>query len=181
MTWLAREFGTSRKFVGVVRDKARQVVEKAFAPTRELPSEVEFFPRVSESWVRRFALAVVLVAHGSYRQVVELLRDLFGVSVCVATIHNWMVQAAQRADALNRAQDLSGVRVGLHDEIFQGARTVHAGVDAASTYCYLLQGVDQRDADIWGVHLLDAAAQGLDPDYTIADADTGLRAGQAAA
>ena len=181
VTWLAREFGTSRKFVGVVRDKARQVVEKAFAPTRELPSEVEFFPRVSESRVRRFALAVVLVAHGSYRQVVELLRDLFGVSVCVATIHNWMVQAAQRADALNRAQDLSGVRVGLHDEIFQGARPVLAGVDAASTYCYLLQGVDQRDADTWGVHLLDAAAQGLDPDYTIADAGTGLRAGQAAA
>ena len=131
--------------------------------------------------MRRFALAVVLVAHGSYRHVVELLRDLFGVSVCVATIHNWMVQAAQRADALNRAQDLSGVRVGLHDEISQGGRPVLAGVDAASTYCYLLQGVDQRDADTWGVHLLDVAAQGLDPDYTIADAGTGLRAGQAAA
>ena len=181
VTWLAREFGTSRKFVGVVRDKARQAVEVAFAPPRELPSEVEFFPRVSESWVRRFALAVVLVAHGSYRQVVELLRDLFGVSVCVATIHNWMVQAAQRADALNRAQDLSGVRVGLHDEISQGGRPVLAGVDAASTYCYLLQGVEHRDADTLGVHLLDAAAQGLDPDYTIADAGTGLRAGQAAA
>ena len=181
VTRLAREFGTSRKFVGVVRDKARQAVEVAFAPPRELPSEVELFPRVSESWVRRFALAVVLVAHGSYRHVVELLRDLFGVSVCVATIHNWMVQAAQRADALNRAQDLSGVRVGLHDEIFQGGRPVLAGVDAASTYYYLLQGVDQRDADTWGVHLLDVAAQGLDPDYTIADAGTGLRAGQAAA
>ena len=63
VTRLAREFGTSRKFVGAVRDKARQAVEVAFAPTRELPSEVELFPRVSESWVRRFALAVVLVAH----------------------------------------------------------------------------------------------------------------------
>ena len=52
-----------------------------------------------------------------------------------------------------------------------------AGVDAGSTYCYLLQGVEHRDADTLGVHLLDAAAQGLDPDYTIADAGTGLRAG----
>ena len=38
-----------------------------------------------------------------------------------------------------------------------------------------------RDADTWGVHLLDAAQQGLDPDYTIADAGQGLRAGQRAA
>jgi hypothetical protein len=28
--------------------------------------------------------------------------------------------------------------VGLHDEIFQGATPVLAGVDARSTYCYLI-------------------------------------------
>jgi len=58
---------------------------------------------------------------------------------------------------------------------------VLAGVDAASTYCYILAAEDHRDADTWGVHLLDAAAQGLRPDYTIADAGQGLRAGQRAA
>ncbi len=71
--------------------------------------------------------------------------------------------------------------MGLHDEIFQGATPVLAGVDAASTYCYLLAAEERRDADTWGVHLLDAAAQGLRPDYTIADARQGLRAGQRAA
>lgn len=146
MTRLARKFGTSHKFVGVVCDEARQAVEVAVPTSRELPSEVEFFPRVSESWVRRSALAVVLVARGSYLHVVELLRDLFGVSAGVATIHNWVVQAAKHAALINQAQDLSGVRMGLHDEIFQGGRPVLAGVDAASTCCYLLQCVDQRDA-----------------------------------
>ena len=71
--------------------------------------------------------------------------------------------------------------MGLHDEIFQGATPVLAGVDAASTYCYLLAAEERRDADTWGMHLLDAAQQGLDPDYTIADAGQGLRAGQRAA
>ncbi len=71
--------------------------------------------------------------------------------------------------------------MGLHDEIFQGATPVLAGVDAASTYCYLLAAEERRDADTWGVHLLDAAAQGLQPDYTIADAGQGLRAWQRAA
>jgi hypothetical protein len=40
---------------------------------------------------------------------------------------------------------------------------------------------EHRDADTWGVHLLDASQQGLKPDYTIADAGQGLRAGQKAA
>ena len=46
---------------------------------------------------------------------------------------------------------------------------------------YLLSLVEHRDADTWGVHLLDASRQGLKPDYTIADAGQGLRAGQKAA
>ena len=58
---------------------------------------------------------------------------------------------------------------------------VLVGVDAASTYCYLLQGVEHRDEETWGWHLLDAMAQGFDPDYTIADGGSGLRAGQKAA
>jgi len=71
--------------------------------------------------------------------------------------------------------------VGLLDEIFQGNRPVLAGVDATSTYCYLLAEAEQRDETTWGVHLLDARAQGLNPTYTIADAATGLRAGHRAA
>jgi len=89
--------------------------------------------------------------------------------------------ATREGSAINHDQDLSRIRVGLHDEIFQGATPVLAGVDAASTYCYLLAAEHHRDADTWGVHLLDATEQGLDPDYTIADAGQGLRAGQRAA
>ena len=59
------------------------------------------------------------------------------MSLSVGTIHTRVVQAAQRAGAINQAQDLSGVRVGLHDEIFQGNQPVLAGIDTASTCCYL--------------------------------------------
>ncbi len=40
----------------------------------------------------------------------------------------------------NQRDLVSGIRVGLHDEIFHGATPVLAGVDAHSTYCYLLAG-----------------------------------------
>jgi hypothetical protein len=46
---------------------------------------------------------------------------------------------------------------------------VLAGVDAASTYCYLLQGAEHRDEESWGWHLLDVMEQGFKPEYTIAD------------
>ena len=55
------------------------------------------------------------------------------------------------------------------------------GVDADSTYCFLLEAVEHRDEDTWGYYLLEAESQGLNPDYTVADAGKGIRAGQKAA
>ena len=88
-----------------------------------------------------------------------------------------MVETAKQATQLNGAQDLSLIRTALLDEIFQGNLPVLAGVDAASTYCFLLAEAEQRDETTWGVHLLDAKDQGLNPGYAIADAGSGLRAG----
>ena len=90
VTHLAHRHGTSRKFVRAQRERACHALELAFAEP-SAPSLVEPFSRVSDAWVRRFALAVILIAHGSYRHVVELLRDLFGVSLSVGTIHAWIV------------------------------------------------------------------------------------------
>ena len=89
-----------------------------------------------------------------------------------------MVEKAQK---INKSPDLSGIKVGLKDEIFQSRLPVLAGIDAFSTYCYLLAGADHRDEDTWGYHLLEASEQGLNPDYSIADAGKGLRAGHSAA
>ncbi|MGK7914542.1 MAG: hypothetical protein AB4038_03220 [Prochloraceae cyanobacterium] len=86
-----------------------------------------------------------------------------------------------QAQKINKSQDLSGIKVGLKDEIFQSRLPVLTGIDAFSTYCYLLVGAEHRDEDTWGCHLLDAREQGLNPNYSIADAAKGLRAGHEAA
>ena len=177
---LAVRHGVSRKFVYQQTHKARAVLDDAFSPA-VADSEVLFELAVTKAWLRQVIIGLTLICRGSYRGVVEFLRDLLGVPVSVGCVHDVLQAAMRQASAINQDQDLSGVRVGLHDEIFQGATPVLAGVDAASTYCYLLAAEQRRDADTWGVHLLDTAAQGLDPDYTIADAGQGLRAGQKAA
>jgi len=177
---LAARHGVSRKFVYQQTHKARAVLDDAFSSAMP-DDEVRFELAVTKAWLHQVIVALTLICRSSYRGVVEFLRDLLGVSVSVGCVHDVLQAATRQASVINRDQDLSRIRVGLHDEIFQGATPVLAGVDAASTYCYLLAAEDHRDANSWGVHLLDATAQGLRPDYTIADAGQGLRAGQRAA
>jgi hypothetical protein len=177
---LSARLGVSRKFIYAQKDKASDALHDAFC-LAVADDEVLFQLPVTRTWLRQVMVALPLICRSSYRGVVEFMRELLGVTVGVGSVHEVLHGAAQQAGAINREQDLSGIRVGLHDELFQGATPVLAGVDAQSTYCYLLAAERHRDADTWGVHLLDAARQGLAPDYTIADAGQGLRAGQKAA
>jgi len=177
---LSVRHGVSRKFIYQQTDKARTALDEAFL-SAALDDEVLFEVAVTKTWLRQVIVGLTLICRSSYRGVVEFLRDLLGVSISVGAVHHVLQLATRQAGVVNHGQDLSGIRVGLHDEIFQGAMPVLAGVDATSTYCYLLAAAEHRDADTWGVHLLDAARQGLQPDYTIADAGQGLRAGQKAA
>ena len=82
-------------------------------------------------------------------------------SISLGTIHNIMAQAVVNARVINNAQDLSHIRVGAHDELFQATKPVLVGADVASTYCYLLSLEDHRDETTWGVRLLELGDQGL--------------------
>jgi hypothetical protein len=177
---LSSRHGVSRKFVYQQANKARRALDDAFI-SAGADDEVLFEIAVTRRWLRQVIVALALMCRGSYLGVIEFMRDLLGVSISPGTVHTVLNSAAKQAGVINRGQDLSCIRTGLHDEIFQGKVLVLAGVCAESTYCYLLAAADHRDADTWGVHLLDAVRQGLKPDYTIADAGQGLRAGQKAA
>jgi hypothetical protein len=50
-------------------------------------------------------------------------------------VHAILVDAVKQACAYNNRQDLSGVRIGAHDEIFQNGQPVLVGADVDSTYC----------------------------------------------
>jgi hypothetical protein len=111
---------------------------------------------------------------------VAFFRDIFDYRLCIGTVHNTIHAAVEKVRAIHAHEDLSPIRVGLHDEIFQGD-PVLVGVDAFSTYGYLLAQEPHRDAITWGVHLLERQQRGLRPDYTVADGGNGLRAAQAEA
>ena len=176
---LANQHQVSRKFVYYQGDKAQQALDESFAPSQG--DDVLFHLPVTKNWLYQLILGLVLICHSSYRNVVELFRDLFDTSISVGTVHNRLQETAEQAAEINQSQDLASIKVGLQDEIYQTNKPVLVGVDAASTCCYLLKRVNHRDEDTWGWHLLDMMGQGFDPDYTIADGGSGLRAGQKAA
>jgi hypothetical protein len=174
---LAEQHEVSRKFVYTQSAKAKQTLDEAFCQTAS-DNKVLFYLPVTKAWLRQLVLALVLICHSSLRGVVELLRDLFETNISVGGVHNIVAEAIDKARQHNEKQDLSAVRIGAHDEIFQHRQPVLAGVDADSTYCYLLSLDEQRDGDTWGLHLFDLQERGFAPEAVIADAGQGIRKGQ---
>jgi hypothetical protein len=108
-----------------------------------------------------------------------LLGDLFHYPISLGTVHNIIDKAIQSARQAQQNEDLSRVRIGAHDEIYQAGQPVLVGADVKSTYCYLLEQADTCDGDTWALHLWDLHEnKGLTPESTIADGGQALRFGQ---
>jgi hypothetical protein len=174
---LADSLDVSRKFVYQQATIAQHALHHAFDP---LPNDhqVLFLLPVTKAWLHQLTLGLVLLCHSPLRGVHELLRDLFDYPLSLGTIHNIVHRAVPAAQRHNQGQDLSSVRIGAHDEIFQAGQPVLVGCDADSTYCYLLSQEEHRDTETWAVRLWELADRGLSPEATIADGGTALRAGQ---
>lgn len=181
ITALAEQGDVSRKFVHRQAAIAQEALDQAFAPAPAPDDEVLFYLPVTKRWLRLVVLALLLICRSSFRGVREFFHDCFGCSISLGTVHNILRTAVAQARRHNDQQSLDHVRIGLLDEIFQSHLPVLVGVDATSTYCFLLSQEENRDAVTWGVRLLELQQRGLDPDAFVADFGTGLRAGQALA
>ena len=173
---MAREYEVSRKFLYQQAHTAEEALSEAFAPSSR-SDDVLFYLPVTRTWLRQLVLALVLICHCSVRGVVELLQDVFDYRLSVGTVHNIVHSAVIPAQAINQQYDLSRIHVGLLDEIFQGNDPVFVGVDAQSTFCFLLSPEQHCDADTWGIRLLELVDQGFAPEANVADFGAGLRAG----
>jgi hypothetical protein len=177
ITQLAAEGQVSRKFVHAQVNRAQEALDQAFAPGPQADNQVLFEIPVTKRWLRQVVLALLLHGHSSYRGIIEFFHDCFDCSISLGSIHNIVTDAVAKARQHNDQVDLDHVHIGLLDEIFQTQRPVLVGIDAASTYCFLLSQEDNRDAVTWGVRLLELQDRGLNPEAFVADFGTGLRAG----
>jgi len=174
---LSRHHGTSRKFVYAQKTKASVALNDAFSDKGD-DSEVLFYIPVTKEWLWQVVLSLILICHSSYGGVIEFFRDILDQHICKGTIFNIVKSVLKKAEQVNTAQDLSSIKVGAHDEIFQGRIPVLVGCDVKSTYTYLLKQAEHRDTTTWGVHLLELTDQKMKLDHSIADGGKGLRSGQ---
>lgn len=176
---VAREHSVSRKFVYQQEAKAAKAISEAFVEEDVQDQDVVFCVPFTKNLIHQLVLAQILIGHSSYDNVIEIFRDVFGYSISKGTVHNIVCGALEMAKSINLGQDLSRVKVGLHDEIYQSGKPVLVGCDAHSAYCYLLSMEESCEANAWGVNLLDLKEkQGLSPEHTVADGGPAARKGQ---
>src|SRR3954454_4098784 len=101
---LSVRHGVSRKFIYQQTDKARTALDDAFLSAAP-DDEVLFEVAVTKTWLRQVIVGLTLICRGSYRGVVEFLRDLLGVSIGVSTVHHVLQLATRQAGVVNHDQD----------------------------------------------------------------------------
>lgn len=176
----ARAHQVSRKFVVKQKAKAQGALDEAFAPSAG-PDDILFWMPITKSWIKQTTVGLALTCHSSLRGITQFFHDHFDYRLSLGTVHNTLFSAVAKAREHNAAVDLSKVDVAALDELFQAGWPILVGADAASTYCFLLRREEHRDADTWGVRLLELVDRGLAPQAAIADFGSGLRAGLAQA
>jgi hypothetical protein len=174
---LAQQHQVSRQFVYRQRDIAFDAIDRAFAPQPAPSERVLFTIAITRQRLQQIVLALVLIGHSSLRGVVEFLAAVFDYHLSLGSVFNIVHGAVAVAGQVNAREDLSAVVIADHDEIFQVGEPVLVGIDAHSTYCYLLNQEEHRDGDTWGVRLLELVDRGFQPEAAIADYGSGLRAG----
>jgi hypothetical protein len=176
---VADRYGVSRKFVYKQKEKALEGIAQAFNQPTSKDEKVLFYIPVTKKWLTQVLLALIFICRASYQGVIEFFRDILDCDISKGTVHNVVYEHLQKAKKVNLEQDLSDVKEGLHDEIYQAGDPVLVGCCARSTYCYLLKLEDTCDANAWGVHLLDLKKkQRLAPDFTVIDGGQAARKGQ---
>src|SRR3954469_592869 len=101
---LAARHGVSRKFVYRQTHKARAALGDALSSA--VPDGAVLFELgVTKAWLRQVIVGLTLICRGSYRGVVEFLRDLLGVSIGVSTVHHVLQLATRQAGVVNHDQD----------------------------------------------------------------------------
>ncbi len=166
---LARKYHVSRKFIRRQRQIALDALDNAFVPGLPDDQKVLFYLPVTRAWLEQLSLSLVLTCHSSLRGVHEILRDLFDTHKSVGAVHALVQRAITKASTLNARQDLNRVLYAALDELFQSNDPILSVVDVYSTYCCLLSLEEHRDADTWGVRLLELQDQGFSPLAAIGD------------
>lgn len=177
ITRIAKENNTSRKFVRQQGRNLQVVIDNVFDGNKASNDDVIYYLPVTKLWIEQLVLALMLLGHASYRNIIAILKHTLDYDISLETINNIFRAAVEHAREINAAEDLSNVEVTANDELFHKSKPILSGIDTRSLYCYLLSAEDRRDEETWAINLMELEEKGLSPQRTIGDDASGLVAG----
>jgi tRNA U38,U39,U40 pseudouridine synthase TruA len=128
--------------------------------------------------IEKIIVGCMLICKGSIEDTQRFINWIFNIWVSIGKISNTINAAAAKAEKWNSSIDLSAIKTGANDEIFQGRKPVLVGVEPDTTFIYLLEGANKRDSATWAVNLLEKEKnQNLKLETTVNDGGKGLRKG----
>lgn len=181
---IADQYHISRTYVYTLRDNASRFLhdmqenslealnlfyEKFFPGTRLIAADEPFYEKM--------VISLALDGFASEEGIQRFLEANFQKHLSIGKISGILSRAADRAAEFDGSIDLSGIRQGANDEIFQCGIPVLTGVDAVSTYAYLLLQAGDRSAQTWQDAMEACKARGLNLDVSISDFGAGLLSG----
>lgn len=146
---------------------------------QSLDSESGCLPSIimDTNFIERMVLSLSLDCSASIDGIRRTFSSVLGLQISSGKISSIIAEAARRAESFDSSVPLDGITQGANDEIFQGNVPVLTGIDAESTYVYLLAEAGDRSADTWQLFMEDRKEHGLGLEVNISDAGTGLNAG----
>lgn len=169
---ISEEIGMSREYVYQQKKKVIQYAETLNKAEPEVP-----ILRLDEGGIKRTILSLTLDCHAPQNGIQSFFETVCGTSVSAGYISGVIKEAAERAQKFDDKIDLSGIRQGANDEIFQCGVPILTGVDPESTYTYLLEEARDRTGETWAIYIDERKEHGLELKTSINDGGTGLMAG----
>jgi len=131
----------------------------------------------SDAFYEKMVVSLAVDGSASEEGIQRILENNFRKHISIGRISRILGQAADRAAEFDASIDLSGIRQGANDEIFQCGAPVLTGIDPVSTYVYLLKQGHDRSAATWQAVMEDCKARNLDLEVSISDFGAGLLSG----
>ena len=170
---LSNTSGISRGYIYRQKDKVIEYANKLDNSEIEVPTL-----KLDKQTIDRMILSLTLDCQSPNSGIVRFFETVVcEVSVSAGYISGVLAEAARRARAFDDQIDLSKIRQGANDEIFQCGVPILTGIDPESTYAYLLEEVSDRKAETWAIYLDDRKDKGLNLETSINDGGAGLMAG----
>lgn len=115
--------------------------------TNQRENKVLFYLLVTKSLIEQQVVSLALNCATSERSIVTHLNDTLDYQISTGNVHNILQRNIVRVEEIHKNENLSEIKIGAHDEIFQGNKPILVGCDVKSPFIYLLSLEKSRDRD----------------------------------